>query len=78
MTASVDELHFHTYEPGYSYQISFLHDFDVDKINGGAGDNTCISGEVVNRCDGPGKSRVHYDAESVESTSSGVTDIRQR
>ena len=30
--ASVDELHFHTYEPGYFYSIAFLHDFDVDNI----------------------------------------------
>jgi Ca2+-binding RTX toxin-like protein len=30
--AGVDELHFHTYEPGYFYSIGFLHDFDVDNI----------------------------------------------
>jgi len=30
--ASVDELHFHTYEPGYFYALAFTHDFDVDNI----------------------------------------------
>jgi len=47
-----------------------------DKINGGAGANTCIEGEVVNRC-GAGATRPHYEVET-ESQSSGISDIRQR